>query len=328
MFRMVKYVGAALALTFCVSNGAAADAMKLGVVTPAKQAWTLESVKFAEAVGAATEGRHTVEVFHSGQLGNQSEMFRQLQTGTLDFALIAVSELANRVQEFNKLLAPGLVQSNEHAAKFLMEAKTPTDLLALLETRAGVKGLAYGMAGVTQVMANFDAASPADMKGKRVRITPSPAILDFNKIIGSAPIPIPLPGVYDAFANGQVDALETNLDIMRVLKIADHAKTLLISNQGLFPAVVLVSLRRWKTLSPEDQEVIAGLAADFGKGTITSTLEAEEKSMAYFEGLDGLKIVHVKPDDYVELQKEWDAVWSEKVDGIAEMRAEAAALAE
>ncbi|MCG8492867.1 MAG: TRAP transporter substrate-binding protein, partial [Sneathiellales bacterium] len=243
------------------------------------------SNKFAMAVKEATGGVHTVKVFHSAQLGNEAEVIRQMQSGTVDFSLMTVSELATRVPEFNLLLAPGLVTSNEHAARLLSEGKIPQKMLGLLEQRIGIKGLAFGMAGVTQVMANFDAGSPADLAGKRVRITPSPAILEFNKIIGSAPVPIPLPGVYDAFANGQVDAMETNLDIMRVLKVEDHAETLLISNQGMFPAAVVVSMRTWKGLSENDQSQLAKLVQDYAQGVITATLEVEKKSRAHFDDL-------------------------------------------
>lgn len=306
---------------------AQAKQLKLGVLTPAKQAWTVQSVEFGKRVKEVTQNRHSLKVFHSGQLGNEAAMIRQLQAGTLDFALITVSELANRVPEYNALLAPGLVKSNEHAARFLTESKGAKALLGLLSERIGAHGLAFGMAGVTQVMTRFEATGPQNMAGKRTRITPSPAILEFNKIIGSAPAPIPLSGVYDAFANGQVDALETNLDIMRILKLEGHAKTLLLTNQGMFPAVVLVSTKAWAGFSDQDKAAIRKAAQKYGANVIEQTLAAEKRSLAHFRKNKSLKIVEVDPANFIELQKKWDKVWTPKAPQVPQLRAEAKTLA-
>lgn len=313
------------ASALATSPAALADDFKLAVLTPAKQVWTTESIKFAEAVGETTAGRHSITVFHSAQLGNEAEVIRQMQIGTIDFALITASELANRVKEFNLLLAPGLVSSNEHAARFLQEGEEPRQLLELLERQVGIKGLSYGMAGVTQVLANFDSSGPADMKGKRVRITPSPAILEFGKIIGTAPVPIPLPGVYDAFANGQVDAVETNLDIFRVLKLADHAKSLMVTNQGMFPAVIAVSMQTWKKLSEEDRKIIQNAASAYGKGVIEATVAAEKASRAYFDELSSsdFKVVDVAPEAFSDLNASWDKSYGSSIGDIAAFRSDA-----
>lgn len=308
-----------------------AETLRIGVVTPPQQAWTLETIRFAEGLTEATEGRIETEIFHSGQLGTEADMLRQVQSGTLDMMLITVSELANRVAEMNLLLAPGLVASNEQAGRFLTEGETPRVLMALLDSRVGVHGLGYGMAGVTQVMTSFDAQSPADLRGRRVRITASPAILAFNQLIGSAPTPLPLPAIYDAFANGQVDALETNLDIFRVLNIADHARTLLMSNQGMFPAVVIVSARTWQRLSDEDRTLLDEHGAAYARGVIEATLAAEEVSRAHFQRLaaeGALTIVEVAPSDYADLQAAWDESFGQGVGDIAALRAEAARFAD
>jgi len=39
-------------------------------------------------------------------------------------------------------------------------------------------------------------------------ITPFEPILDFHSALGAAPTPMPLPAVYEALANGQVDAID------------------------------------------------------------------------------------------------------------------------
>lgn len=74
--------------------------------------------------------------------------------------------------------------------------------------QVGVVGMGYGMAGLRQIVARGEVNSAADLAGKKLRITPFAPILDFYNAVGAAPTPMPLPAVYDALANGQVDAID------------------------------------------------------------------------------------------------------------------------
>ena len=62
-------------------------------------------------------------------------------------------------------------------------------------------------------------------------------IKDFYNILGAAPTPLPLPAVYDALANGQVDALDMDFDGILILKFYERAENLMIVD--LLPDVAL-----------------------------------------------------------------------------------------
>ncbi len=306
-------------------TASAADEWRFGVITPAKQIWTQEAEAFGADVSEKLDGKHTVSVFHSGQLGNEGEMIRQLQSGALTFALITVSEVASRVPQFNALLAPGLVDSNENTAAVLRNSSVAADLMDNL-SQIGVRGLGYGMAGNTQVITNVDAASLEDLAGSKVRITPSPAIRDLHRINGSNAIPLPLPAVYDAFANSQVDGVEINLDLMRILKLDAIGSTLLITNQSMFPSVLLVSERAWRQMSDEEKAAITEAAGPFLEKVIDRTVEGEVNGLAGFRDAGKLNIVELSPEDMSELAAAWDAEWADRLPMLPELRAQAAEL--
>ena len=103
-------------------------------------------------------------------------------------------------------------------------------------------------------MCTWPVTSAADLAGKKLRITPFEPIKDFYNAVGAASTPMPLPAVYDALANGQVDAIDMDAELIWKLKYYEHADTVLISNHMMFPMVGLVSARVWKDLSPEERE--------------------------------------------------------------------------
>lgn len=305
---------------------AKADEWRLGVVTPPNQLWTNIGHSFAEDVAKSTGDRHSVRVFPAGQLGSETEMLRQMQRGSLDFMLITVSELSTHVDAFNALLAPGLVESGAHAARFLREGEEPQKLLDLLEQRLGVRGLALGMGGMTQVITNYDASGPKDLAGKRIRIIPSPGVRDFNNILGTAPMPIGLAGVYDAFANNQVSAVELPFDLIRVMRLNEHGKTLLVTNQSILGGAFIVSSRLWGSLSDDDKAMVQKTARAAAQRWRDGALSSEAKSEDILREA-GLNIKKVPRSSYQEFITEWDAIWVPKVPQLVALRKEAETMA-
>ena len=75
--------------------------------------------KFAELVSERTDGRITIEVFASGQLGDEKSVLEQVQLGAIDFARINASPLAEFLDEFTVFSVPYLFSSDDHLWNFL-----------------------------------------------------------------------------------------------------------------------------------------------------------------------------------------------------------------
>ena len=121
------------------------------------------------------------------------------------------------------------------------------------------------MAGLRQIVSRGEVSSAEDLSGLKLRITPFTPILDFYNAVGAAPTPMPLPAVYDALANGQVDAIDMDAELIWVLKYYEHADTIVQSDHMMFPMVGLVSAKVWAGLSEEDRAMIAELMAKHGR---------------------------------------------------------------
>ena len=304
-----------------------AVALRLGLITPPPDVWTRNAEAFAEDVAAESGGRVRVTVFPSAQLGNEAQMLQQVQTGALDMVFITAAELSNRVDGFNALFAPLLVRDNDHAARFLKESELARGLWEALPQAVGAIGLGYGMSGVRQVASREAISSSGDLAGQKVRITPSAAVRDFNTALGTAPTPMPLPEVYSALANGQVDAIEMNLDLIVTQRYYEHAPNILVTNQMLFPMLVLAAGRTWTNLAEADRELLATLAARRGDMVLDEQAAKENAALETLAGTEGVSVIESDPDFYAEAIAEWEAIWLERAPIIPELRAEAENLA-
>ncbi|MCE2524035.1 MAG: TRAP transporter substrate-binding protein [Rhodobacteraceae bacterium] len=313
-------VAAAMAATF--SMAAHAEEFRLGLITPPPHIWTKAAGAFGAELAEKSGGAHSVSVFPSRQLGNEAEMLQQLQTGALDMAFMTVAEVSNRVPNLGAFYAPYLANDIAHAGRIL-RSDAAKSLLEPLPGQVGVVGVGYGMAGLRQIVSRGQVNSAEDLKGLKLRITPFTPILDFYNALGAAPTPMPLPAVYDALANGQVDAIDMDAELIWALKYYEHADTIVRSNHMMFPMVGLVSGRVWASLSAEDRAMIGELMARHVDSTIDSYLEKEAGWLEQISGT-GKTYVEVDASFFGDAIEQWNAIWATKAESLDVLRETAA----
>ncbi|MEM1363632.1 MAG: TRAP transporter substrate-binding protein [Pseudomonadota bacterium] len=321
MKHLTKLVASA-ALLAVSSVSSQAEEFRLGLITPPPHIWTKAAEAFGAELSEASGGAHSVSVFPARQLGNEAEMLQQLQTGALDMAFMTVAEVSNRAPELGAFYAPYLADDIGHAGRIL-RSDTAQDLLEPLPGQVGVVGVGYGMAGLRQIVSRGDVDSAEDLAGLKLRITPFTPILDFYSAVGAAPTPMPLPSVYDALANGQVDAIDMDAELIWVLKYYDHADTIVQSDHMMFPMVGLVSARVWAGLSDEDRALIGELMAKHVDSTIDSYVANEA---GWLEQIEGTGKAYKKVDAafFGDAIDQWNTIWSEKTSSLDALRETAA----
>ena len=304
----------------------AADAkeFRLGLITPAGHSWNRAALQFGEALKKETDGRLSVTVFHSGQLGNETAMMQQLQSGALDMGWIQAAELGSRVSSVAAINAPYLVRSTPAVAKLV---KTPAalKLLEVLPRETGTIGLGWGITGMRAVFATKDISAPTDLKGMKLRINPTPVYRDFYQLLGAAPTPIPTPAVFDAMSNGQVDGLEADIEFSWNQRFDKVSKTLLQMNALFMPFAPLVSGRIWQGMDAKDKELIRKLVAESLDAQINDIVTTEAGLIEKFKG-SGIAFKtagNYNPDGIIQ---EFDKLWLPKAPQIAELRKVGATL--
>lgn len=323
---MLKHLLRATALTLCAGLGLAAQAettLRIGLITPPPHQWTRSAGELATKIEAETGGRLKLAVFPAGQLGSEAQMLQQLQSGALDLAFMTVGELANRDQDFGALTAPYLVPDAETAAK-LLEGKTAKALQDKLST-LGLKGLGWGMAGMRIVPLAKPLPEGGTVAGLKIRTVPLAQELDFWTRAGAAPTPLPLPELFDAFTNGQIDGMQLDLEGTFNTRYYDYSKAILDTRHMIFPMAAVASGRRWQTLSAEDQALVERLVG-----------EEVAKIRHAYAGIDAdyrakLKevnapLIEAGPEVFGTAVADWQKEWRVRTPILLELEAEAASL--
>jgi TRAP-type transport system periplasmic protein len=296
---------------------------RLGIVTTPIHPWNQELAAINDALKRESNGRLSIAVFPTAQLGTEASMMPQLQAGSLDMAWISTTELANWVPEFGALHAPFLVGNVDQAAK-LFEASVTLSLLDRLPS-VGVVGLGFGMAGMRQIYSRGPVSSLADLKGKKIRIIPSPPFSDFFTVLGMTPTPMPFREIYNALAVGQIDAIDMDFEGTADYKFYDHLSTLLVTNHDMLSSVALVSAKVWSSLTRDDQDLIRSITQSHLE-MMKKVIIAQEKDFLAQLRRSPLKIIEVDASSFAPAVAEWDKIWLPKAPILKEMRETAAHL--
>jgi tripartite ATP-independent transporter DctP family solute receptor len=314
-------LAAAMAVAFALPAAAQNREFRLGLITPPVHVWNQEVAALSDTLKEVSGGRFTIAAFPSGQLGNEATMLQQLQTGALDMAWLTSAEVTTRVPDMAALHAPFLVTNIADAAKVLRSAEA-TEILADLPRATGTVGLCYAMTGMRQLMTRNPVASAADLSGMRFRITPAPAIRTFFEMFGAAPAPMPLTQVYDALANGQIDAIDMDFESIRNFRYYEHAPNMMITNHHMFGMVALVSARVWADLPEADRAIIDAAVKKHCDRTIDRFVDEEAGKLETLRAAPGITITdNVGPEFFGDIVARWDAEWAKQTPYVAKMRA-------
>src|SRR5947207_3411410 len=122
-----------------------------------------------QLVAERTGGRHRIRVFHSRQLGEESQTIEQTRVGAIDINRINVAAIGNAVPILNALALPFLFRSDDHLHK-VIDGPIGEEILGSLEP-SGFIGLAFYDSGARSIYTvNKPVRTLDDLNGLRIRV--------------------------------------------------------------------------------------------------------------------------------------------------------------
>lgn len=237
------------------------------------------AMMFADAVEKYTQGRVKVQVFHSGQLANDAKSVEQLQIGGLDFAVTGVVTFTPHVKPLSLVALPYLAENYEQGWKLYDTSpfiKAQMDALI----PKGMRIIGNWEAGFRSFTTNFAINSPADVKGKKLRIAPVEMIRWIMEAQGWSPIIMPVTEVYLAIQQGTVTGQENPIDTIYSQRFYEVARYITLSQHVYSPLWLAAGERSWKALSPDDQKAIERAAKEAGDWNRNEVRANDDKLLA------------------------------------------------
>lgn len=300
--KLKKWLGVASATLALAANiSFAQETREFSVSTVLSEAfpWGQAAEKWAELVKERSEGRMTLKIYPNSQLvsGDQTREFSAMRSGLIDMAVGSTINWSPQVPEVNLFSLPFLMPDNA-AVDAITQGKAGEMVFAAIEKR-GVVPLAWGENGFREISnSRGTLTKPEDLKGLKIRVVGSPLFLDTFNALGANPTQMSWTDALPALTTGAVDGQENPLAVFDVAR-ADRAnqKHLTLWHYMNDPLIFGVSQRVWKTISPEDQELLRQAAIDAGKWEIEKS-RAELNDVLASIRERGVEVTELTPEQH------------------------------
>ncbi len=226
------------------------------------------TVAAVEAMGkkleAATNGRVSIQMFPSMQLGGEKEMIEQAQVGALQIARISVGPMGPLVPEFNVFNLPFVFRDGAHMEK-VIDGEIGTELLTKLTNHptAGLVGLCYMNAGIRNV---YNSKKPinelADLKGLKIRMMGNPLFVDTMNALGGNGVAMGFDQLINGMQTGVVDGAENNEPSYDSGQHYRYAKFYSKTGHLMIPEILVFSKKSFEALSKDDQALVLKLSKE------------------------------------------------------------------
>ena len=205
-FRSRDFAAALALLTVGCSSGEPVTVIKAALSQNPSEPQVRAVELFAELVTEGTEGRLSVQIYPSNQLGNQRDVVEGLQMGSVELANIA-SVMASFVPETNLFELPFLFDGPDHFDA-VMDSRIGLSLAPAFERR-GLHLLGYFDVGERHIMTTeHPVETLEDLSGLKIRTMENRLHLATFKAFGANPLPMAYGELYTALEQGVIDGAE------------------------------------------------------------------------------------------------------------------------
>lgn len=263
---------------------------------------TVEAVKYmGDLIKQRTNGRYSVEVYHSAQLGEEKDTIEQTQTGVIDLNRVSMGPFNGIVPETAVPSLPYMFRSVEQM-RHVMDGPVGDDILKAFEAHDLV-GLAFYDSGARSFYnTKKDITSIADLKGMKFRVIQSDVFVDMVNALGANATPMAYGEVYSALETGVIDGAENNWPSFESAKHYEVAKHYTTDQHQIVPEVLVMSKASWGKLTPEDQAIVRQAAKD-SVVKMRELWDAQEKKSRDLVEKAGVKVSEIDKQPLIDAMK-------------------------
>ena len=227
---------------------------------------TVEAVvRMGAKLEKATQGRLSIQMYPSMQLGGEKEMIEQAQVGALQIARISVGPMGPIVDELNVFNLPFVFRDEAHMRK-VIDGPIGRELLEKVtkDPRSRLVVLGWMDAGTRNVYSDKPVTRPTDLKGMKIRMMGNPIFVDTMNAMGGNGIAMGFNELYQALQTGVVDGAENNEPTLLAQNHYQTAKGKVYSLTGhlIIPEIFVYSKASWDKLPKGDQDLIKKLSRE------------------------------------------------------------------
>ena len=292
--RWSLFLLVAVLVSLLTAGPVAAKTLKIAFVAP-PPVWGPIADYYAKQVAERAPDLE-VKVFGGGQLGPLPQNFAEIKLGKLDMMLAdsGVLMMPKGGKDFSVMFAPYTFKSQAHMRKFFA-SDLFKEMIAQTEKEAGLKflGLAGDRSPRLISTSTRKVATPADMKGLKLRVPLTPPIKMAMEFWGATPIPLSAAELYMAMKQGTVDGQDNGFDALYGAKYYEVQKYASPIDYIRSALMIVVSEKVWNGLSEAEQKALSEAC---GPTDEWSTKRNDELVANSIKGVQEKGMEIIKPD--------------------------------
>ena len=252
--------------------------------------------KFKELIEEETDGRISVDVYTAGTLGGNADLFTQLQTGAIEFAISSPGFTGTVIPETQIMAIPFLFSDNlEVNKKVLDESEALYGPLAEKYEEKGLTPFKFWLEGFMYWTANSPIETPEDMQGLKMRGMPTDLIMESYRQMGADPQGTDSGEIYTMLQTGGIDGQENPLFYIYSSKFYEVQDYLIDSKHHIYTTVTVANSDWFSSLSEDDQQLIRDVIQEVNDWSFTMQQEEQENAMAEIEKSE-IELIELTPE--------------------------------
>lgn len=285
---------------------------------------------FKEEVEKLSGGQITVDVYHSGQLFNQTAEQDAIRQGTVDMIYTSAQWNAQFIPKLGMFGAAFTFQSYNQMTK-TFNGPIGKKLFEEIAASQGIRPLTAYYLGTRQLNLTEKVGPvtrPEQMRGVKLRVPNSPTWIAMGKALGANPTPMAFGEVYMGLRTGVVDGQDNPLPTNRNAKFYEVTKFIVLTNHVVDSTWPTINEKKWQSLSKQQQEWVMAAAAKAREFCDKTVLENEASLIQFFKE-QGLTVIE-NPDraafaafaknsyltESADLSKDWDLALYDEIQKI------------
>jgi len=254
--RRLLMICALLALTM----PAQALTFKIATIAPDGTAWMDEMRKGAGEIKERTSGRVKFRFFPGGIMGNDKSVLRKIRIGQLHGGAIVSGGLTAIYPDVGIYSLPFTFRTEEEV-DYVRQKMDPMLIDGLQQNGFVSFGLAEG--GFAYLMSNQSIKVVDDFKGQKVWVPQNDDVSrEAFESIGISPISLALSDVLTGLQTGLIDTIAGSASGAIALQWHTRVKYLMDEPLSYLYASMVISQKRFKRISADDQKIVSEVMGD------------------------------------------------------------------
>ncbi len=208
-----------------------------------------------------SDGRIDAQHFPASQLGPLAQLLEMSRIGTIQVTAAGPdSEEAIAPEIAATAGAPGFIYKDEAHVDRVLQGDIGEEISRIAREKTGVEFIAYGEVGFRHLLTKAPVTDLASLEGVKLRVPEVRVWVDFWKLLGANPTPLPYSEQYSALSTGVIDGLDSDYFSILGFKWHEQAKNILPTYHWFLPKAIRMNAA-WLDGLPDDLQALCRTSA-------------------------------------------------------------------